>query len=232
MKDGLKTTSLLSVGSTILLLTATGLAAAAEMSARDILAASGVKGGLVVHIGCDDGRSIADLHGGPSYVVHALDTNSEKVATAREIVQSLGLTGQVTIDRFDGQTLPYVDNLVSLIVVDTRCAMRDAGNGIRDPGSEVRDVGSEILRVLAPRGVAIVREKGNEAWLSRIAHPISRFGAGFAMFAKPGSPRRSTTGPTSCTVRMVMLCRTIPLWAHPIISSGSALPRMRKAIRT
>ncbi len=185
MKDGLKTTSLLSVGSTILLLTATGLAAAAEMSARDILAASGVKGGLVVHIGCDDGRSIADLHGGPSYVVHALDTNSEKVATAREIVQSLGLTGQVTIDRFDGQTLPYVDNLVSLIVVDTRCAMRDAGNGIRDPGSEVRDVGSEILRVLAPRGVAIVREKGNEAWLSRIAHPISRFGAGFAMFAKP-----------------------------------------------
>jgi len=49
----------------------------------------------------------------------------------------------------------------------------------------MRDVGSEILRVLAPRGVAVVRQKGNEKWLSRIPHPVSRIGDGFAMFAKP-----------------------------------------------
>jgi hypothetical protein len=41
------------------------------------------------------------------------------------------------------------------------------------------------LRILTPRGVAIVREKANEAWLSRIPHPVSRIGDGFVMFTKP-----------------------------------------------
>jgi len=49
----------------------------------------------------------------------------------------------------------------------------------------MRDAGSEILRILTPRGVAIMREKGNETWLSRIPHPVSRIGDGFVMFAKP-----------------------------------------------
>lgn len=139
MSDGRKTISFVSIVSAALLFTATGLAAAAEMPARDVLAASGVKGGLVVHIGCDDGRLIADLYGGPSYVVHALDTNPEKVATARRTIQSLGLTGQVSVDRFDGRTLPYVDNLVNLIVT----------SGKRQVPRE------EITRVLAPGGVAL-----------------------------------------------------------------------------
>ena len=60
---------------------------------------------------------------------------------------------------------------MNLVVVDTRC--------------EIRDAGSEILRILAPRGAAVVREKGNEAWLSRIPFPISRIAGGFAMLTKP-----------------------------------------------
>jgi len=73
--------------------------------------------------------------------------------------------------QWTGDRLPYTDNLVNVIVVHAKC--------------EIQDAGSEILRVLAPRGVAVVREKGNEAWLARIPHPVTRIEGGFAMFAKP-----------------------------------------------
>lgn len=118
---------------------ATSPAAAAETSARDIIEASGVKGGLVVHIGCDDGRLTAALHAGHPYVVHGLDTDPRKVTAAREHVRSLGLYGKVTIDTFDGVHLPYIDNMVNLMVA--------SGEG--------QVAKEEILRVLAPGGVAV-----------------------------------------------------------------------------
>ena len=136
-----------------------------------ILKDTGVAGGLVVHVGCGNGRLTAALHAGDGYLVQGLAADPEDIAAAREHVHSLGLTGKVLIDRWQGGSLPYLDNLVNLVVVDTRYAMRDAG--------------SEILRILAPHGVAVAREKGNEAWLSRISHPVSRIGDGFSMFTKP-----------------------------------------------
>ena len=143
----------------------------AAVEARGILEATGVSGGLVVHVGCGDGRLTAALCPDQSYLVHGLDRDPAMVRQARDHIRSLGIYGDVSVDRWPGERLPYTDNLVNVIVVETRCEMRDAG--------------SEILRVLAPRGVAIVREKGNEAWLPRIPHPVSRIGDGFVMFAKP-----------------------------------------------
>jgi len=139
--------------------------------ARTILTESGVKGGLIVHVGCGDGRLTAALRANEAYRVHGLDRKSENVAAARRHIQSLGLYGEVSVDRWDGKHLPYVDNLVNLVVVDTKY--------------EVQDAETEIMRILAPRGVAVVREKGNELWLSHIPHPVSRIGGGFAMFRKP-----------------------------------------------
>ena len=108
--------------------------------ARNILTASGIQGGLIVHIGCGDGRLTAALRADESYLVHGLDTSAENVQKARKHVQAIGLYGDVSVDRFDGKRLPYVDNLVNLVVI------RDAGCGVRD---------EEILRVLAPGGVAV-----------------------------------------------------------------------------
>jgi len=133
-----------------------------------------VTGGLVVHVGCGDGRITAGLRSSDRYIVHGLDRDAGKVAAARVHIRKKGLYGKITIDMFDGETLPYVDNLVSLVVVDAGCEMRDAG--------------SEILRVLCPRGVAIVREQGNKEWLSRIPHPVSRIEGGFVTFTKPVPP--------------------------------------------
>ncbi len=146
--------------------------------ADDILKEAGVAGGLVVHVGCGDGRLTAALLAGDGCHVQGLAANSEDLAAASEHIQSLGLYGKVSVARWMGERLPYVDNLVNLVVVDMRYEIRDTRFG-------PRDAGSEILRILAPRGVAVVREKGNEVWLSCIPHPVSRIGDGLSMFTKP-----------------------------------------------
>ena len=119
---------------------ATGMAADQIGQAVDILDVSGVQGGLVVHIGCGDGKLTAALHAGDGYLVHGLDTDAEQLATAREHIRSLGLYGKVSVDQFNGRRLPYVDNLVTLLVAE------DLGEVSVD----------EVMRVLAPLGVAYV----------------------------------------------------------------------------
>ncbi len=120
------------------------LAAAAPTSgaeARDILQATGVRGGLVVHLGCGQGKLTAALRASDAYTVHGLDAAPANVAAARKYVASLGLYGSVSVERLTGPRLPYADNLVNLLVSD-------------DPG-EVK-IG-EVLRVLVPGGVAYVK---------------------------------------------------------------------------
>ena len=51
-----------------------------ENKAKQILSATGVKGGLIVHIGCRDGKLTASLRANDRYVVHGLDTNPDEVA--------------------------------------------------------------------------------------------------------------------------------------------------------
>ena len=111
-------------------------------TAVDILDATGVKGGLVVHLGCGDGKLTAGLAANERYLVQGLDTDAEKVGQARKHIESLGKYGRVSADRFDGKRLPYVDSLVNLVVAD-------------DLGQVAM---AEVLRVLAPNGVAYVRQ--------------------------------------------------------------------------
>ena len=124
-----------------------GAAAGDEKAlARQILADTGVKGGLVIHVGCGDGRLTAALRAGHSFLVHGLDTNAANVEKARSHVQSLGLYGNVSIDRQRGTALPYIDNLVNLVVAE------DLG----------KTPVAEVMRILAPGGVAYVKQNG--AW--------------------------------------------------------------------
>ena len=108
--------------------------------AQRVLDASGIKGGLVVHLGCGDGRLTAALRVSDRFLVHGLDTDAASVGKARINIQKMGLYGAVSADTFDGEHLPYADNLVNLIVVS---------------GGEGRVSREEILRVLCPGGVAL-----------------------------------------------------------------------------
>ena len=86
--------------------------------AAEIYIAAGVKGGLIVHAGCGDGKLTAALRKNDSYLVHGLDINAANVEQARKHIKSLGLYGKVSVDTFDGERLPYIDNLVNLVVAE------------------------------------------------------------------------------------------------------------------
>ncbi|NQT88456.1 PQQ-binding-like beta-propeller repeat protein, partial [bacterium] len=111
--------------------------------ARKLLADSGVQGGLVVHLGCGAGALTAALRVDGRYLVHGLDPDPANVQAARTHIRSLGLYGPVSVAPLTGKRLPYTSDLVNLLVVS-------GAHGVSQ---------AEMLRVLAPRGVAL-RRKG------------------------------------------------------------------------
>jgi outer membrane protein assembly factor BamB len=112
--------------------------------AKRIIQETGVSGGFVVHLGCGDGKLTAALKVSDSFQVQGLDSNPANVAAARKYVQSRGLYGDVAIDRLQGKTLPYIVNLVNLLVAE-----------------DLHGVSlDEVRRVLVPNGVAYVKQNG------------------------------------------------------------------------
>jgi len=113
-------------------------------AASNILEDSGVKGGLVVVVGCDAPELLTELGRHDGFLVHGLDSRSEHVQKAVETIEAAGLYGKVSVTRYSGGSLPYIDNLVNLLIVTNgQCSTE------------------EIQRVLAPRGVAMVDGKKN-----------------------------------------------------------------------
>jgi outer membrane protein assembly factor BamB len=108
--------------------------------ARDLLNASGIRGGMVVQLHCGDGKLTAALHANDRYIVQGLDSD---VTVARQNIQALGVYGPVSVVKWTGPRLPYVDNLVNLLVAD-------------DLGQVPMD---EVMRVLTPNGVAMIAGK-------------------------------------------------------------------------
>ncbi|MFW6108109.1 MAG: PQQ-binding-like beta-propeller repeat protein, partial [bacterium] len=135
----------------VALLVAWAAATAAALEAREILAETGVRGGLVAHVGCGDGTLTAALRANERYLVHGLDADAALVKKARAHVRSVGLYGPVSVERWSGARLPYTDNLVNLLVVEDADAVPAA----------------EIERVLCPGGVAYVKKAGG--WAKTVA---------------------------------------------------------------
>ena len=115
-----------------------------QQEARRILDTTGVKGGLIVHVGCGNGKLTAALRISDRYTVHGLEADPAKVAEARSYIQAQGIYGPVSVERYSGLILPYTDNLINLIVV------QDAGKVSMD----------EVMRVLVPNGVAYIKKGG------------------------------------------------------------------------
>ena len=119
-------------------------------SVASILDSTGVAGGLVVHVGCGDGRLTADLGSGDGFVVQGLDGDARNVKAARDHIRSLDLYGKVSIARWEGSRLPYIDNLVNLVVSERLGAVSM----------------DEVMRVLVPNGVAYIKQDGE--WSKRV----------------------------------------------------------------
>jgi len=125
--------------------------------AKQILDTTGIKGGLIVHIGAGVGKLTAALRASDSYTVHGLEADPAKVAEARSYIQTRGIYGPVSVEQYSGAALPYTDNLINLVI-------------IQDPGKVPMD---EVMRVLAPAAVAYVQRNGKwektvKAWPDNI----------------------------------------------------------------
>ena len=129
----------------VLALTMMTAALAIAETGRGIVDASGIKGGLVVHLGCGDGTLTRELLVSDSYLVHGLDADAAKVSTAREYIKSEGVYGKVSVQRLSGTNLPYADNLVNLVVADDLYGISMG----------------EVMRVLRPGGIAYIKKAGN-----------------------------------------------------------------------
>ncbi|TKJ39545.1 MAG: hypothetical protein CEE38_02140 [Planctomycetes bacterium B3_Pla] len=117
--------------------------AAQQPNAGQILKETGVKGGLVVHLGCGDGKLTAALRANSSYLVHGLDEDAKSIEKARDHISSKGLYGEVSVEQWSQKVLPYNDNVVNLLVAE------DLGDVSMD----------EVMRVLCPNGVAYIKGK-------------------------------------------------------------------------
>ena len=110
----------------------------ATTQAKEIIDMTGVQGGIVVHLGCGNGKLTAALRISDSYTVHGLEADPARVLQARSYIKEKGIYGPVSVEQYSGSVLPYTDNLINLVIV------QDAGDVTRD----------EVMRVLAPGGVA------------------------------------------------------------------------------
>jgi outer membrane protein assembly factor BamB len=115
----------------------------AEAEAKQIASLAGFHGGLVVHVGCRNGQLTTALRLADNCVVQGLDADAKNVELARAAIRERGLYGPVSVMRWSGQKLPYVDNLATLVVCEDGAVSR-----------------SEIMRVLRPHGTAVVKRDG------------------------------------------------------------------------
>ena len=115
----------------------------AELAA-DAVRSSGVKGGLVVHVGSSEAEATAAMRLNDRYMVHGLSATREEVQKLRQTLHDMGLYGPVSVDHFDGESLPYIENFVNLIVVEGETVISE----------------KELLRALVPEGIALIRRDG------------------------------------------------------------------------
>lgn len=101
-------------------------------------------GGLAVFIGDEKLDLIDTVHKESNFLVHVLKTDDKAVRELRKLFQSKHCYRRISVDRFDGSRLPFIDNLVNIIDVD-------------NPGKVSM---SEMMRVLAPGGVIYTKQDG------------------------------------------------------------------------
>jgi hypothetical protein len=119
--------------------------AAETQRAARVFSATGIGGGVIVHLGATDGKFTAALKANDHCCVQGLTTDTAACDAARQYIQSRGLYGTVSVAPYDGQHLPYVDNLAALVVVD-------------DPAVPM----AEVMRVLRPLGAAVLNRAGRD----------------------------------------------------------------------
>jgi SAM-dependent methyltransferase len=114
--------------------------------ANRIVEMAGMSRGICLILGCRDGKVALELARRSDFLVHVWEPAGAAVTAARQLLDSEGLHGErVVVERGSFKQLPYADNMADLVLA-VHLADRDL-----DELSL-----SEVLRVLRPRGKAIL----------------------------------------------------------------------------
>ena len=105
---------------------------------------SKLSGGIIVTLDFSDGQFIADQAVNGNFVVQGLLTTEADIEKARSLIKRKGLYGKVSCDRYNGKELPYVDNLINLLLCESTTQVPEP----------------ELMRVIAPGGMLMVKEPG------------------------------------------------------------------------
>ena len=110
----------------------------------EVLAALDTPGGLVVQLGASQLDLVTELARTGRFVIHVVDRNALRVEHLRRRISDENLYGWVSADQIlDDHALPYTENLVNLVVLQSRPTQRQW---------------REIVRVLRPDGLVLGRE--------------------------------------------------------------------------
>jgi outer membrane protein assembly factor BamB len=106
-----------------------------------------ISGGIIVLV--NSGDATYDEAAATKCTVHGLETDSKRIDALRKRLLASGRYGKISARAFNGKTLPYIDNLVNLVVIE---------GGVVSP--------AEAMRVLAPRGIALI--KRGDSWTKAV----------------------------------------------------------------
>ena len=145
--------------------------------ASDVVQFSRAPGGLCAVVGSEDvGLALAVAKQG-SFVVQCLCAAPKRLASLRASVRSRGMYGTVSADAWTPGALPYVDNLVNIVVADSYPRLMAAGLSPE-----------EVARVLAPLGVAYLGSSSANAgsWVAQLQAKLRAMGMAEVSVVKAG----------------------------------------------
>ena len=133
-----------------------------ESFADLIVKSSGFSGGICVVIGDKDASLALSIGRHGPFVVQTLYTDKSTLNEARNAINSSDIYGKVSADVFSPDHLPYVENLIDILIADNFPELMEKGLSIR-----------EVLRVLAPLGAAYlgggdIADTAKSQWIEKV----------------------------------------------------------------
>lgn len=133
--------------------------------ARELLADSGVTGGLCAHIGCDDGTVLATLVQTGAFIGYGLSETPEQARAVTEELTKGGVHGTAFCESGSLAKLPLADNLVDLLIVDDFT-----------PALQQELSFAEVQRVLCPYGVAYIGQPAGGGNAQQLKDAVAAWG--------------------------------------------------------
>ncbi|MHC4503737.1 MAG: outer membrane protein assembly factor BamB family protein, partial [Planctomycetota bacterium] len=130
-------------GPVVVMLLGQALAGGAGPGPDRVIEHAGRRDGLCVVVHPPDAARIVDIVAKSDFVVHAIHQDAAAVEHMREAVDRRGIYGRASIERAAMSRLPYVENLVNVLIVYGAHDLLRRGVPAR-----------EFLRVVAPYGTA------------------------------------------------------------------------------